>query len=140
MDPNGHPQELGFGPDVGVELDFLAEALCVERRYCRREDWQDVKCIYSLQKHYMIQSWNIVSDGQNYLASNRESCVCVGKWLLTLTGGMVRDLLCHKLHAVTTTPRHWTLRHRFLEGDGGLKDAKTKREIKATGCYILVIY
>ena len=34
VDSDGHPQELGLGPDVGVELDLLTTTLCVECRDC----------------------------------------------------------------------------------------------------------
>lgn len=42
VDTDGHPQELGLGPDVGVELDFFAETLRVECRYCWRGNGQEV--------------------------------------------------------------------------------------------------
>ena len=34
----------------------------------------------------------------------------------TLTGGVVRDLLCHKTHAVGRRPGNWSLWYRLLKG------------------------
>lgn len=61
MDTDGHPQELGLGPDVGVELDFSAEALRVECRYCWTGNGQEVAFIHFLhnadsETHYHAQS------------------------------------------------------------------------------------
>lgn len=47
---DGHPKELGFGPNVCVELDFLAYTLSVEGRYCNIKPEISFSEVYSRDK------------------------------------------------------------------------------------------